>query len=138
MEFRGLRQLEEGARSILTRKCVVYGNALSVSSILFLARQHNDYNQIQRVTSFPEVASCCRCLLFAHFGGNRIDEESVCLDIPRYNSQPYQDYKKECVLYCQLPDSKSHFAYSCVEVGMAQVIFAQTYIALAVHGVFRI
>lgn len=88
---------DRGERVIQTRKCVVYGNALSASSVLLLARQHNDYNQIQRVSSFPEVAACCRRLLFSHFGTNVMDDENVSLEVPRYNSQPYRDYKKECV-----------------------------------------
>ena len=88
---------------------MVYGNALSVSSVLLLARQHNDYNRIQRVTSFPEVAAYCRRLLFSHFGDNVVDEENVSLDIPRYNSQDYKKYKQECVSFIANSQIVSYF-----------------------------
>lgn len=72
----------------------MYGNGLSTSAVLLLARQHN---QIQRVKSFPEVAAYCRRILFSHFGANIIDDENAAVEVPRYNSQPYRDYKLECV-----------------------------------------
>ena len=121
-------------RSILTRKCVVYGNALSLSSMLFLARQHNDYNQIQRVTSFPEVAACCRRLLFAHFGENLVEEESVCLDIPRYNSQPYREYKEECVSFIASSQIVSPTLHTVVLRFTSDIC---TKVVLSMHAIFR-
>ena len=78
---------------------MLYGNGLSTSAILLLPRQHNEYNQIQRVTTFPEVAAYCRCLLFSHFGADIVDDENASLEIPRYNSQLYRDYKLDCVTF---------------------------------------
>jgi prephenate dehydratase len=78
-------------RKIVSRRCMVYGNGLSRSATLVLAKQHNEYNQIQRITSFPEVAACCRRLLFSHFADEEaVDDGSTTLIIPRYNSQQYQ------------------------------------------------
>ena len=82
---------------IHTRRCMVYGQALSRAALLLLARQHNECNAIQRVTSFPEVAACCRRLLFTCFGDGVVDNESVHIEVPRYNSQLYRDYKQECL-----------------------------------------
>ena len=60
-----------------------------------LARQHND---IHRETTFPEVAASCRRLLFLHFGDKNDDGEYM-PSVPRYNTQVYKDYKRECIAY---------------------------------------
>lgn len=87
-------------RKIITRRCTVYGNGLSRSATLVLAKQHNELNQIQRVTSFPEVAACCRRLMFSHFAEEgAIDDGMTTVTVPRYNSQPYISFKQECVTY---------------------------------------
>lgn len=95
---------DTSARKILSRKCSVYGSGLSRQSLLVLARQHNDYNQIQRETTFPEVAASCRRLLFSHFApdGCTDDEESMPL-IPRFNTKRYSTYKQECMSYLHSP-----------------------------------
>ena len=57
----------DGARKITSHKCAVYGSGLSQSALLVLAKQHNEFNQIQCTTNFPETATCCWRLLFFHF-----------------------------------------------------------------------
>lgn len=85
-------------RKILVRKCAVYGRGLTRQAALTLARQHNEFNQIQRITGFPEIAASCRRLLFVHFAGeNDEDDGATELSIPRYNSQPYRCFKQECL-----------------------------------------
>ena len=87
-------------RKILTRRCSVYGKGLGRSATLLLAKQHNDFNQIQRITTFPEVSACCRRLLFSHFGDpGTVDDGNTLLSVPRYNSQAYREFKQECVTY---------------------------------------
>ena len=87
-------------RKILTRRCSIYGSGLSRTATLVLAKQHNEFNQIQRVTCFPEVAACCRRLMFSHFAGPEdIDDGTTIPVIPRYNSLPYISFKQECVTY---------------------------------------
>ena len=89
----------DGTRKINKRKCAVYGSKLSRAGKLVLARQHNEFNQIQRTTSFPEMAACCRRLLFAHFSPDKADDGTFSPDIPRYNSQDYRKFKLECMTY---------------------------------------
>jgi len=85
---------------INSRRCVVYGSGIGRSAALILARQHNEYNQIQRVTTFPELAASCRRLLFTEFGPELVDgSESPMPEIPRYNSQGYRAYKRECLMF---------------------------------------
>lgn len=87
-------------RKIVTRRCAVYGNGLSRSATLMLAKQHNELNQIQRITTFTEVAACCRRLVFSHFAETgAVDDGTTTPTIPRYNSQPYISFKQECVTY---------------------------------------
>ena len=62
-----------GDRKICSRKCSVYGDGLSRQLLLTLARQHNDFNGIQRYTTFSEIAASCRRLLFLHFGDDEDD-----------------------------------------------------------------
>ena len=64
---------------------MVYGSRIGRSAAHILAQQHNEYNQIQRVTTFPELATSCRCLLFTEFGPGLVDgSESPMPEIPRY------------------------------------------------------
>ena len=88
----------DGERKIRQRKCAVYGNGLSRAGKLVLARQHNEFNQIQRTTSFPEMAACYRRLLFAHFSSDSTDDDTFQPDVPRYNTQDYR-FKLECLTY---------------------------------------
>ena len=97
--FTAITQVNE-SRQITTRKCAVYGGGLSRSASLVLARQHNEFNQIQRTTSFPELAASCRRLLFAHFAKKgEVDDGIVVPSVPRYNSQGYRVYKQECLTF---------------------------------------
>ncbi len=90
----------EDGRKITSRKCAVYGSGLSRSALLVLARQHNEFNQIQRATSFPELAGCCRRVLFVHFASKDEADDGVTVpDIPRYNSQAYRVFKQECLQF---------------------------------------
>ena len=84
-------------RNIMSRKCAVYSKGLTRLAALVLAKQHNDVNNIQRTTTFPEVAACCRRLLFSHFGGGAEDDGVTHPAVPHYNSQSYKDFKKECL-----------------------------------------
>lgn len=89
-------------RSILTRQCAVYSSGLTRTAALVLARQHNEINQIQRTTSFPEVAASCRRLLFSHFAEpGTTDNIDTDLTIPRYNSLQYRRFKHECLMTFQ-------------------------------------
>ena len=68
------RNNHDGSRKIITRQCSVYGSDMSRLSLLILATQHNDINQIQRNTTFPIVAASCRRLLFVHFSEDQEDD----------------------------------------------------------------
>ena len=73
---------------------------MSRLALLVLARQHNEINQIQRNTTFPEVAASCHRLLFAHFGEEGTSDDGEYMpDIPRYNTQKFRDFKQECIGY---------------------------------------
>ena len=94
----------QGKRKILSRKCCVYGSSLSRKSLLVLARQHNDYNEIQRETTFSEVAASCRRLLFLHFAEDTEEDDGRYMPvIPRYNSTKYKEFKQECLFYLHSP-----------------------------------
>lgn len=56
---------EKGSRKISSRTCCVYGSKMARKSLLVLARQHNDVNEIQRKTTFSEIAATCRRLAFS-------------------------------------------------------------------------
>ena len=88
-------------RNITSCKCAVYGSELSRAGKLILARQHNEFNQIQCTTTFPEMSACCRRLMFAHFAPDQYDDGTYVPDVPRYNAQPYQDWKSECTTFLQ-------------------------------------
>ena len=78
----------------------MYGKGLQRSATLALARQHNEYNQIQRVTTFPEIAASCRRLLFEQFGCGEVDDVDANMpNIPRYNSTIYREFKQECLAF---------------------------------------
>ena len=81
------------------RKCAVYGTNLSRAGKLVLARQHDEFNQIQQTTSFPEMPACCQRILFAHFSPDSADDGTFSPDIPRYNTQEYWKFKLECLTY---------------------------------------
>ena len=90
----------DGARKISSRKCAVYGSGLSRSALLVLAKQHNEFNQIQRTTSFPEIAACCRRLLFSHFAQEaEVDDGDTMPEVPRYNTNAYREFKQECLQF---------------------------------------
>ena len=86
-------------RKITSRKCAVYGRGLPRPAALVLARQHNEFNLIQRVTSFAEIAACCRRLLFSHFGENEPDDGKTELKVPYHNTAKYRSFKKECLTF---------------------------------------
>lgn len=76
----------------------MYGCGLSQQAALMLARQHNEYNQVQRSTSFGEIAASCRRLLFTHFAPEAVDDVHADMpEIPRYNSQQYREFKADCM-----------------------------------------
>ncbi len=90
----------KGDRKISSRKCCVYGASMTRKSLLMLARQHNDINEIQRETTFSEIAASCRRLLLVHFGD--VDDDYM-PSVPRYNTQKYKAYKQECLTYLHSP-----------------------------------
>lgn len=95
---------DQGKRKISSRKCCVYGSSLSRKLLLLLARQHNDYNEIQRETTFTEVAASCRRLLFLHFAKEGMEDDGHYMPvIPRYNHNDYKQYKRECLYYLLSP-----------------------------------
>lgn len=101
----------EGTR-IFHQKCVVYGNGISIGSVVLLAQQHNTLNQIQRVTTFPETAEICRRLLFKHFAKGKEDDGTFFPDVPYYNANTYKEWKAECLLYSVTPRMVKHIANS--------------------------
>ncbi len=104
--FTAISKINEagGLRKITTRRCAVYGQGLSPEAILAIAQHHNHYNQIQRSTTFPEIAAACRRLAFVHFAeeGERDDGEYD-PPVPRYNTQKYREWKKESMRLCLTP-----------------------------------
>ncbi len=95
---------EGGSRKIHTRRCAVYGSGLSREQILVLAQQHNRFNQVQRSTTFPEIAAACRRLMFLHFAEeDRHDDGQYNPPVPRYNTQKYRSWKLECLHFCVTP-----------------------------------
>ena len=94
----------DGCRKITARRCAVYGQGLSTEAILTIAQQHNLYNQIQRTTTFPEIAAACRRVLFQHFSEEgKYDDGQYDPPVPRYNTQKYRDWKKACMRLCITP-----------------------------------
>ena len=78
---------------------MVYGSGLDQTSALMLAHQHNECNQMQRITSFGEIAASCGRLLFTKFASTTVqdDIQAQMPSIPRYNSQSYHEFKEECL-----------------------------------------
>ena len=94
----------EGCRKITARQCAVYGQGLSTEAILKIAQQHNLYNQIQRMTTFREIAAACRRVLFQHFSEEgKCDDREYDPPVPCYNTQKYRDWKKACMRLCITP-----------------------------------
>ena len=75
---------------------MVYGCGLTQAAALTLAKRHNETNQLQRATSFSEIAGTCRRLIFSEFG-DKLDDtmDGSMLDNSRYNSQNYRDFKSK-------------------------------------------
>lgn len=91
---------ELGGRKISNRKCCIYGHGLARQAALVLARHHNEYNLIQRSTSFAEVSACCRRLLYSHFASEGVtDDGEMEPTVPRYNSTRYRVFKQECLTF---------------------------------------
>ena len=91
---------EKGLRNIESRKCIVYGRSLTHSKALTLAQRHNETNQLQRATSFSEIAGTCRRPIFSEFVPDMNDNPDGTGQmpvVPRYNSQPYREFKKKCL-----------------------------------------
>ena len=80
---------------ITTRKCAVYGNDLSFEAKLYLAEQHNEFNQIQRETTFPEVAALCRKIAFHQFWQWEPETDSE-IEYPYTSTADYKKFKEEC------------------------------------------
>ena len=79
---------------ITKRKCALYGAELSTEARLYLAEQHNEFNQIQRATGFAETASVCRRLAVARFGDE--DDTGKDIEFPYRNKPEYVEYRREC------------------------------------------
>lgn len=85
--------------TISHRHCAVYGTGLSRVSMHVLARRHNQINQVQRVTTFPEIATSCWSLLFVHFAKDSHRDQSNMPDVPHYNTKAYGEFKQEFSQY---------------------------------------
>lgn len=90
---------QESSRRITTRRCAVYADGLPRHAVLVLASQHNEFNLIQRTTTFPEIAACCRQLLFSLFAEGMEDDGTNNPMVPYYNSTQYKLYKHECLSF---------------------------------------
>ena len=98
------RLIESGRKKICERRCTIYGAGLSEEAILKVAQHHNFFNQVQRHTTFVEVAATCRRLCFKHFGNGQDDDGVFNPVVPRYNTTQYRKWKKECMDACQTPN----------------------------------
>ena len=87
----------QGERKILSRRCVVYGSDLGRKACLAVARHHNEFNQIQRSTTFLEISGLCRRLLFSYFANGHADDGLYMPEKPRYNKRTDIDWKAECI-----------------------------------------
>lgn len=89
---------QRGLKRIDCRRCIVYGCGLNQAAALSLAQRHNEANQLQRATTFSEIASTCRRLVFSEFGPELNDAPDGCMpEVPRYNSQNYREFKTKCL-----------------------------------------
>lgn len=98
------RLMESGRKKISDRRCTIYGAGLSEEAILKVAQHHNFCNQVQRRTTFVEVAATCRRLCFKHFGNGHEDDGLFNPTVPRYNTMQYRKWKKDCINACQTPN----------------------------------
>jgi len=73
---------------------------MSRAAAMMLAKQHNEFNTIQRTTGFAELAACCRKLYFVHFAKDGETDDGI-TDLPKqhYNSKPYRAFKQECLAF---------------------------------------
>ena len=75
----------------------MYESGFSHSALLILAKQHNEFNQIQCTTSFPEIAACYRWLLFSHFAWDVEGDGGVNMpDILCYNMHTRNSSNNVC------------------------------------------
>ena len=95
---------ESGKKKICERRCTIYGAGLTKEAILKVSQHHNVFNQVQRCTTFVEVAAACRRLCFKHFGDGHNDDGSYNPVVPRYNTTQYRIWKNECIQMCQTPN----------------------------------
>ena len=95
---------ESGRKEIRERRCSIYGAGLTEEAIIKVSQHHNFFNQMQRHTTFVEVAAACRRLCFKHFGDGHEDDGTYNPDVPRYNTLQYRNWKKECIHICKTPD----------------------------------
>lgn len=103
--FTAITKLNSPDVVITTRKCSIYGSETPTEVLLLLAKEHNNLNQIQRVSTFPEVAGVCHRLLKSHFGDS---------PVPRYNTKDYRKWKSDCLRYCVCPKM---VCYKCSDRG---------------------
>ncbi len=78
--------------SIASRKCAIYGNDIPRMAAMMLAKQHNEFNSIQRSTGFAELAACCRKLYFVHFAINGMTDDGKL-------TYPGRDITKKYILH---------------------------------------
>ena len=71
---------------------------MSRQAAMMLAKQHNEFNSIQRTTGFAELAGCCRRLYFSHFAKDGESDDGI-TNLPKqpYNSKAYRAFKQECL-----------------------------------------
>ena len=103
-------------KKIYSRRCTVYANGLSRNAVLRLSNQHNKVNKMLRATSFPEITSTCRRLLFVHFGEGMEDDGEQMPVVPRYNTQKYRTWKTECSTYLTSPGTVRIYVMSILYV----------------------
>lgn len=91
--FSAIRKVNktEHGRKITSRKCATYASGLNRAGKLVLVRQHNEFNQIQRTTTFPKLSACCRRLMFTHFAPDQCDDGTYAPNILSYNTQHYRN-----------------------------------------------
>lgn len=84
-----------------------------------LAKQHNEFNSIQRTTGFAELAGCCRRLYFAHFAKDGETDDGV-TNLPKspYNSKAYRAFKQECLAFLLSSQTVSQYNHIRLVVTM--------------------
>ena len=72
------RVMESSKKKISEHRCTIYGTKLFEEAILKVAQKvaqhHNFFNQVQKNTTFVEVAATCHRLCFKHFGNGHDDD----------------------------------------------------------------